>query len=90
VLIAALTVGSLCLNPAPSFAAGTAKFYTLSKGSYAGSRNRDYKVYQPNGLTSPSPMVMVLHGCSQTHDDVLNEWGWKAAADRYGFSKQFG
>jgi poly(hydroxyalkanoate) depolymerase family esterase len=30
-------------------------------------------------------MVMVLHGCEQTHDDVLNEWGWKAAADRYGF-----
>jgi poly(3-hydroxybutyrate) depolymerase len=33
-----------------------------------GSRKRDYKVYQPNSLTGSSPMVMVLHGCEQTHE----------------------
>ena len=30
-------------------------------------------------------MVMALHGCEQTNDDVLNDWGLKAAADRYRF-----
>ena len=30
-------------------------------------------------------MVMALHGCEQTNDDVLNDWGLTAAADRFGF-----
>jgi poly(hydroxyalkanoate) depolymerase family esterase len=84
-IIAAVAVGALCLSPAPSFAAGTTKSYSFSKRAYAGSRDRSYKVYQPEGLSGPAALVMVLHGCEQTHDDVLNEWGWKAAADRYGF-----
>ena len=39
----------------------------------------------PDGLTGPAPMVMALHGCRQTHDDVLRDWGMTAAADRFGF-----
>ncbi len=53
--------------------------------SYAGSRDRQYKVYVPDGLSGPAPMVMALHGCQQTHDDVLRDWGLTAAADRFGF-----
>jgi hypothetical protein len=30
-------------------------------------------------------MVMALHGCQQTHDDVLRDWGLVAAADRHRF-----
>jgi len=65
--------------------AGTTQSFTYSAGSYAGSRNRQYKVYVPTGVSTPAPMVMALHGCEQTNDDVLNDWGLTAAADKYGF-----
>jgi len=65
--------------------AGSTSSYTYSAGNYPGSRDRHYKVYVPSGLPNPAPMVMALHGCDQTHDDVLDDWGLKAAADRYGF-----
>jgi len=65
--------------------AGTTSAFTLTAQSYAGSRERQYKVYVPDGLTAPAPMVMALHGCQQTHDDVLRDWGLAAAADRYRF-----
>ncbi|WP_204162213.1 PHB depolymerase family esterase [Variovorax sp. WS11] len=65
--------------------AGTTSAFTLSPQSYAGSRERQYKVYVPDGIATPAPMVMALHGCQQTHDDVLRDWGLTAAADRFGF-----
>ncbi|WP_418127094.1 PHB depolymerase family esterase [Variovorax sp. KK3] len=65
--------------------AGTTSAFTLSVQTYSGSRERQYKVYVPDGLTGPAPMVMVLHGCQQTHDDVLRDWGLTAAADRNRF-----
>ena len=65
--------------------AGTTSAFTLSAQSYPGSRERQYKVYVPDGLTAPAPMVIALHGCQQTHDDVLRDWGLVAAADRYRF-----
>lgn len=70
---------------AASALAGTTTSFTLAAGSTAGSRDRQVKVYVPDGLSGPAPMVMVLHGCQQTHDDVLNDWGLKAEADRRGF-----
>lgn len=65
--------------------AGTTHSYTFQSHSYSGSRDRQYKVYVPDALSTPAPMVMVLHGCRQTHEDVLRDWGMTAAADRYGF-----
>src|SRR5215475_1564204 len=74
----------LALLGASAFA-GTTESFTLSAKGYAGARARQYKVYLPDGLSGPAPMVMALHGCQQTHDDVLRDWGMTAAADRYGF-----
>ncbi len=65
--------------------AGTRTDYTFSAESYSGSKNRQYSVYQPDGLSRAAPMVMALHGCKQNQNDVLNDWGLTAAADRYGF-----
>src|SRR6185295_15412422 len=65
--------------------AGTTTSFTMTAKSYTGSRDRQVKVYVPDNLTTPAPMVMALHGCQQTHDDVLRDWGMTAAADRYGF-----
>ncbi|MET0168591.1 MAG: PHB depolymerase family esterase [Burkholderiales bacterium] len=74
----------LVLLCAPAFAGNTESF-DLSAKSYPGSRDRQYKVYIPDGLSGPAPMVMALHGCQQTNDDVLRDWGLTAAADRFGF-----
>lgn len=79
-----LAAMSLALAPA-SVSAGQVDSYTLPQQAYNQSRARDYKVYVPDNLTSPAPMVMALHGCKQTNDDVLNDWGLTAAADQYGF-----
>lgn len=65
--------------------AGQTHSYTLPQQGYNQSRARNYKVYVPDSLTTPAPMVMALHGCKQTNNDVLNDWGLSAAADRYGF-----
>jgi poly(hydroxyalkanoate) depolymerase family esterase len=71
----------LCL----SAFAGTTESFTLAAKGYPGSRDRQYKVYVPDGLSYPAPLVMALHGCQQTNDDVLHDWGLTAAADRFGF-----
>lgn len=65
--------------------AGQTVSYTLSQQAYPDSRSRQYKVYLPDNVVTPAPMVMTLHGCKQTHNDVLDDWGMKEAADRYGF-----
>ncbi|HEU0201830.1 MAG TPA: PHB depolymerase family esterase [Burkholderiaceae bacterium] len=65
--------------------AGTTTSFTMTAKSYAGSRDRQVKVYVPDNVTTPAPLVMALHGCQQTHDDVLRDWGLTAAADRFGF-----
>ena len=74
----------LALAGGPALA-GSTRAFTLPAQSYAGSRERQYKVYVPDGLSGAAPMVMALHGCQQTHDNVLRDWGLVAAADRHRF-----
>ncbi|NML15311.1 extracellular catalytic domain type 1 short-chain-length polyhydroxyalkanoate depolymerase [Azohydromonas caseinilytica] len=66
-------------------AAGTSSSFDFGPQSYAGSQLRRVQVYLPDGLSGPAPMVMALHGCQQTEQNVLQDWGLRAAADRYGF-----
>jgi poly(hydroxyalkanoate) depolymerase family esterase len=42
--------------------------------------------YVPDGLAAGRPLVVVLHGCSQTAASVDNETGWTQWADRYQFA----
>ena len=65
--------------------AGTLETLRLPAQDYPGGREREYKVYLPDGLAGPAPLVMALHGCRQTYDDVLADWGLRAAADRHRF-----
>lgn len=83
ILLAAAVFGPL-LSSGPAHA-GTTEAYTLPAQPHPGSRERRYKVYLPDGLNGPAPLVMALHGCQQTHDDVLRDWGLTAAADRHRF-----
>lgn len=48
------------------------------------SRHRYYRVYLPKGYTSRRkyPLLMVLHGCRQDHEDIQSITGFDAIADR--------
>ena len=83
--LSALLASAALMIPALPAVAGQTDSYTLPQQSYNQSRARNYKVYVPSNVQSPAPMVMALHGCKQTNNDVLNDWGLKAAADEYGF-----
>lgn len=66
---------------------GTVVSKTMTKKSYNQSRDRNYKIYVPksyNGSTAV-PMVIALHGCSQTQDTVLQEWDLELLADTNNF-----
>lgn len=41
--------------------------------------------YGPEQLALRSPLVVVLHGCSQTAEAYAENAGWLALADRFGF-----
>lgn len=84
-VMSALLLSATLMAPALPASAGQTYSYTLPQQSYNQSRARDYKVYVPDNLATPAPMVMALHGCKQTNNDVLNDWGLTAAADNYGF-----
>ncbi|GAB3393963.1 extracellular catalytic domain type 1 short-chain-length polyhydroxyalkanoate depolymerase [Azotobacter armeniacus] len=75
----------LLMLPSLAAWAGTTESHSLPAADYPGSRERQYKVYLPDVLPQPAPLVMALHGCRMDHDDVLRDWGLTAAADRYGF-----
>ncbi len=82
--LAALLAAALSFAP-PALAGTTTAFTVPADSAVSGSRARQVKVYVPDGLSAAAPMVMALHGCQQTSDDVLNDWGLKAAADRHRF-----
>ena len=42
--------------------------------------------YSPEGLAPRSPLVVVLHGCTQTATTYAEGAGWLALADRFGFA----
>lgn len=42
--------------------------------------------YVPDGLPQGAPLVVALHGCTQTARDFDDESGWTELADRYRFA----
>ncbi|MBA0051031.1 PHB depolymerase family esterase [Streptomyces sp. AJS327] len=42
--------------------------------------------YVPDGLPSGSPVVVVLHGCTQDAATYVDGAGWREFADEYGFA----
>ena len=45
--------------------------------------------YVPEGLKAPAPLVVVLHGCTQTAAGYDHGSGWSHLADRHGFGLLF-
>lgn len=56
-------------------------------GAYPNSEDRQYTVYVPDSYdgATPVPLVVVLHGCNQTHRVAFDEQGWDKTADANGF-----
>jgi len=42
--------------------------------------------YAPQHLPAKAPLVIALHGCTQTADDYDRGAGWSSLADRFGFA----
>lgn len=47
--------------------------------------NLDMFEYVPTSEPTSAPLMVVLHGCTQTPDTFNNLTGWKTLAERYGF-----
>jgi poly(hydroxyalkanoate) depolymerase family esterase len=67
--------------------AGTLLSRRLPPGSHPGSRERAYQVFVPHGLRSEDavPVVMVLHGCLQSEQNMVRETRFTELAEREGF-----
>ena len=66
---------------------GDSHALTNPAGPHTLSQSRDYIVYTPPGYNADEalPLVMVLHGCRQTHLDIRADTGFDAIADRERF-----
>ncbi len=54
--------------------------------AYAGAQgSRDYKLYVPSGYDgTPAPLIVMLHGCTQSVDDFAGGTNMNAIADEHG------
>lgn len=61
--------------------------YVFKARRYARSRDRQYRVHLPPKYRRGRslPVVMVLHGCDQTHEDIQQVSNFDRLADRHGF-----
>jgi poly(hydroxyalkanoate) depolymerase family esterase len=71
--------------------AGRLEKFTQPAGTYRDSRARDYSVFIPSSFNGQNavPMVMVLHGCKQTNQNMINETAFTDLAERDGFIAVF-
>lgn len=70
-----------------AFAAPAATRDRLSDFDWGGANpgNLKARCYVPAGLDGPAPLVVVLHGCTQSAAVYDHGSGWSTLADRHGF-----
>ena len=63
------------------------KDYRFQAKDYRGSRDRNYRVFVPSHYTGKKavPLVMLLHGCEQTHLEMERITNLTTIAEREGF-----
>jgi poly(hydroxyalkanoate) depolymerase family esterase len=76
------------LTAAPYARANTS---TLTQVSSFGSNPGSIQMYDyvPTSAGSDAPLVIALHGCTQTATDYYNDSGWAQYADQWGFDIVF-
>ncbi|MGW5328001.1 extracellular catalytic domain type 1 short-chain-length polyhydroxyalkanoate depolymerase [Streptomyces sp. NPDC004014] len=84
-LVLSLIAVVLGLAPAPARAA------SLQQVTGFGSNPGNLQMYQyaPDNLPSGAPLVVALHGCTQSASDYYGHSGWPKYADTYGFAVVF-
>src|SRR5215213_1724466 len=83
---AKLMEGSALPNVSPTSAPSRLREVTAF-GSNPG--NLRMLTYVPENLAPSSPLVVVMHGCTQTAAGYDHGAGWSTLADRYGFALLF-
>ncbi|TKA09315.1 extracellular catalytic domain type 1 short-chain-length polyhydroxyalkanoate depolymerase [Actinacidiphila oryziradicis] len=72
----------------PTAAAATGTFQQVTSfGSNPG--NLQMYEYAPANLPAGAPVVVALHGCTQSATDYYSNSGWQKYADMYGFALVF-
>ncbi|WP_081967143.1 PHB depolymerase family esterase [Kitasatospora sp. NRRL B-11411] len=84
-LAGALIVGGLLTGAPQASAAGLGQ--VTGFGTNPG--NLAMYSYVPTALPAGKPLVVALHGCTQTATDYYNNSGWAQLADRWGFAVVF-
>ncbi|GGK08305.1 feruloyl esterase [Streptomyces camponoticapitis] len=79
----ALAAGIALLPPAPEARAAVALERVTSFGANPGGLNM--YVYRPASLPANAPVVVALHGCTQSAQIYADNSGLTTYADRYGF-----
>ncbi|EFL29629.1 esterase [Streptomyces viridochromogenes DSM 40736] len=80
----ALTGGLIAGSPQAS-AAGL----TQVTGFGTNPGNLSMYTYAPDGLPADAPLVVALHGCTQSANDYYAHSGWPKFADTFGFALVF-
>ncbi|MFJ8467375.1 extracellular catalytic domain type 1 short-chain-length polyhydroxyalkanoate depolymerase [Streptomyces swartbergensis] len=87
----AATAGSLALTGGLIAASPQASAAGLIQVTGFGTNpgNLSMYVYAPDALPADAPLVVALHGCTQSASDYYAHSGWPKFADTYGFALVF-
>ncbi|WP_433824424.1 alpha/beta hydrolase family esterase [Actinoplanes sp. CA-015351] len=84
--VAVVLLAAGCSDPAASPSPSTGVAPGLSENSLVvDGLTRDYLLYRAAAVTGPAPLVLVLHGSSESAAMSEQQRGWDQAADRHGF-----
>ncbi len=87
-IVALLALALTVLGLAPPAPAQAASLVTVT-GFGSNPGNLTMHLYRPSGLPAGAPLVVALHGCTQTAQDYYANSGWAELADRHGFAVVF-
>ncbi|MFI6937743.1 PHB depolymerase family esterase [Streptomyces sp. NPDC050418] len=81
--------GPLVTSAGQAVAAPSAAGLTQITGFGSNPGNLSMYAYAPDGLPPGAPVVLALHGCTQSANDYYSHSGWPQLADTYGFAVVF-
>ncbi len=84
--VAAVVAAGLLPLATPSPAAAATGTYQQVTGFGSNPGNLAMYEYTPANLPAGAPLVVALHGCTQTATDYHNDSGWSKYADLWGFA----